>query len=423
MLASKAVAIRLHVRRNPSSHAFTLLELIITIAIIAVLVSLLGAVVGQGWEVAIDVQCKHNLNQLYQAFHMGRDVTYPSPLYWVGFIESVGCAESLICPKGDTSRPDPAAPPPRNPYPDVVDDDTPLPPLPPGDAIEEQDVEPIRPPASVVFNALESSTAIREFCEQKDYVLPNSVKTNISGPGYYDSFAKMSGGSISAGTHVNCYFLHFDPVGSTNATTSGRMNFNGDILGLICRDAELDGSDGVLGSPGTKYPTGQKSRGFESGAEIVSISSDRRTLTIHRFQSTFPGEQVRVIVAAKAKNEPGGGWGGGGSSGTAGYTVWDSESEYDVGGPTSYAMNTRATPSDAWPGQVLLVEYRRTIADLILSGTATRDALTVNLAPRHNGRVNTLFVDGRVEGLTPDELMPNIAGEPWIGSHGDPQAP
>ena len=401
-----------------------------TIAIIAVLVSLLGAVVGQGWEVAIDVQCKHNLNQLYQALHLGRDVTYPSPLYWVGFIESVGCAESLICPKGDTSRPDPAAPKPVNPYASVVqndNDDAPLPPLPPDESCPEQDIEPIRPPASVKLGAqgaLESSTVIREFTEQKDFVLPSAVRTNISGPGYYNSPATMTGGTIAAGTHVNCYFLHFDPVGSGGAQVMGRMNFNGDILGIICRDAELDGSDAVLGNPGTKYPTGTSSRGFEANQEVVTVSNDRRTLTINRFYSSTVGEQMRVIVAAKAKNDPAQGWvGGGGSGGSVGYGAWDSDSEYDVGGPTSYAMNTRATPSDAWPGQVLLVEYRRTIADLILNGTSVRDALSVNLAPRHSGRVNTLFVDGRVEGLTPEELMPDVAGQPWVGGHGDRQTP
>jgi prepilin-type processing-associated H-X9-DG protein/prepilin-type N-terminal cleavage/methylation domain-containing protein len=424
MSATKAGRTRHRTRRNPSIRAFTLLELIVTIAIIAVLVSLLGAVIGGGWEVAIDVQCKHHLSQLHKAFYMGRDVAFPSPLYWVGFIESVGCAEVLICPKGDTSKPDPAAPKPRNPYPDVVDDDTPLPPLPPGDSISEQDVEPMRPPASVVFNALESSTAIREFSEQKNFVLPSTVRTNINAPGYYDSFAKMTGGSIGAGTRVNCYFLHFDPVGSTNSTASGRMNFTGEILGVICRDAELDATDSVLGNPGTKYPTGQKSRGFESGAEIVSISSDSRTLTIHRFQSTFPGEQVRVIVRAKADDDPkAGASGGSGAAGPASSWAWDDNSEYDVGGPTSYAMNTRALPSDAWPGQVLLVEYRRTIVDLILDGSSAQEALRLNLAPRHSGRVNALFVDGHVDGLTPEELMPNASGQPWIGSHGDAHAP
>jgi prepilin-type processing-associated H-X9-DG protein len=420
MIAAKAGVPRLANPRRLSAPAFTLVELIIAIGIVVVLLALLGGTFGGAWEVAIDVQCKHNLGQLHKAFFMGRDVALPSPLYWVGFVETVGCAESLICPKGDSSRPDPAAPPPRNPYPDVLDDNAPLP---PEDASTvEQDVEPVRAPASVIFNALESSTMIRTFQEQKNFVLPSGVETNISRPGRYNSFASMSSGSVSAGTRINCYFLHFDPVGSQSSQVSGRMNFNGDILGIICRDAQLNASDSVLGAPGTRYPTGQSSRGFENGVEDVEVSSDKRSLTIIRFNSSFPGEQMRVIVQAKAKEEPGAG-AGGAAAGPGGYWAWDGNSEGDVGGPTSYAMNSRATSSDAWPGQVLLVEYRRTIVNLGWGGTADRAVLLANLAPRHDGRSNALFVDGHIESLTPEELLPTASGQPWIGSHGWQTAP
>jgi prepilin-type processing-associated H-X9-DG protein/prepilin-type N-terminal cleavage/methylation domain-containing protein len=420
MFAAKADTANLVCRCRPSAQAFTLLELLIAIGIVAVLLALLGASIGGAWEVAIDVQCKHNLGQLHKALHMGRDVTLPSPLYWVGFVESVDGIEALICPKGDTSRPDPAAPPPRNPLPGNQADDAPLPPLPSDEPCPEQDIEPVRAPASVMIGqngALESSTMIRVFCEQKNYVLPSSVQVSISGPGYYDSHAKMTPGSVAAGTRVNCYFIHFDPAAG-GGQVSGRMNFNGDILGVVCRDAQLDASDSVLGNPGTQYPTGHASRGFESGQDIVSVSDDRRTLTIHRFYSTSCGEQARVIVQAKAKDDSGGSSGSGGGLRPASDLAWDGDSEGDVGGPTSYAMNARATSSDAWPGQVLLVEYRRTIADVGLGTAGAREVLLGNLAPRHDGRVNVLFVDGRVESFTPQELLPTASGEPWIGRYG-----
>ena len=204
----------------------------------------------------------------------------------------------------------------------------------------------------------------------------------------------------------------------------GRMNFNGDILGIICLSAQLDASDSILGNPGTKYPTGTSARGFEAKQEVVTISNDCRTLTINRFYSTSCGEQMRIIVRAKADDDQKAGASGGGNpAAPASSWAWDDDLEYDVGGPTSYAMNTRALPSDAWPGQVLLVEFRRTIADFRLDGSAAQEALRLNLAPRHSGRVNALFVDGHVDGLTPEELMPNASGQPWIGSHGDAHAP
>jgi len=409
--------------RCPCNKAFTLIELLLAICIIAVLLCLLAATLGQAWDVATDVQCKHNLSQLHKALHMGRDVVFPNPVYWVGFVESIGCAESLICPQGDTSRPEAYLPPirPRNPYPQAQVDDAPLPPPPPDVSCPEQDIEPSRPPESIMIGAhgaLESDTLIREFQEQKNFTLPVNVKTNISGPGYYDSFASMTGSVVGAGTRVNCYFLHFDPVGSAGAQVSGRMNFNGDILGVICRDAELDASDPIVGCSGTQYPTGTKSRGFESSQEIVSISADQRTLTINRFWSSTVGEQMRILVKAKAPDAPAPSRSVQNAPRPAAFAAWDEETEYDVGGPTSYAMNRMATPSDAWPGQVLLLEFRRTIADLGSGGAGDYENLRTNLAPRHSGHVNVLFVDGHVEGLAPEELLPNPAGLPWIGRNG-----
>jgi len=422
MFAAKAGTPRLANPRHLSAPAFTLLELLIAIGIVAVLLALLGGTIGAAWEVAIDVKCKHNLGQLHKAFHMGRDVTLPSPLYWVGFIESVDCAEALICPKGDPSRPEAAPPPARNPYPDATNDEAPLPTLPQDECSSEQDIEPVRAPASVVIGSqgvLESSTMIRTFQEQKNFVLPSSVQTNISGPGYYNSSGSLTPGSVGAGTRINCYFLHFDPVGSESAQVSGRMNFNGEILGIICLDAQLNASDPILGNPGTKYPTGHGSRGFEMSQEIVTVSTDKRSLTINRFWSSSVGEQVRVIVSAKPKDEKNPAEGGfGGARGSAGYWAWDDATEYDVGGPTSYAMNSLASSSDAWPGQILLVEFCRTIADVGLDMAGSREVLLGNLAPRHGGRVNVLFVDGYVESFTPQELLPTARGEPWIGRYG-----
>jgi len=231
----------------------------------------------------------------------------------------------------------------------------------------------------------------------------------------------MSGGSVDAGTRVNCYFLHYDPVGSGPGQVSGRMNFNGDILGIICLDAELNASDPILGNPDTIYPTGKASRGFEPGAEIVTISPDRRTMTINRYYTTTVCEQARVLVRAREQDNSSNSTTTRKLSGPPVYGAWDEETDYDVGGPTSYAINRMATPSDAWPGQLLLLEFRRTIADLGSGGAAAYRNLSDYFAPRHDGHANVLFVDGHVEGLKPEELMPSPSGAPWLGRNGWPQ--
>jgi len=408
---------------GPARPAFTLMELLIVVAIIGVLLAMLLGGVQLAWECAYDVQCKTNLNRLYQALHMGRDSVLPDPRYWVGFIETMGAQPALLCPSGDSHLPDPVeVMKKRLPTPisgDWTDDDAVLPP-PDDSSLPDQNLVLMDPPASVVIGtngALESSTMIRAFRERDDYALPSSVRVNITAPGYFDSHAKMTGGSVGDGQRVNCYFVHFDPAGSSAATSSGSMTFPGDILGIICRDSELDASDAVLGYPGTKYPTGKASRGFESGQDIVSLSSDRRTVIINRFYSTTVGEQMRVIVECKKKEEDKPyasnapseqGWGSDGG--------WELEPRFSVGGPTSYGMNGQVSSAGLWSGQVLLVEYRRALVDI--DGQGLDDKLGDLLAPRHQGKVNVLFGDGEVRDMLPAELLPTSGSNPWKAKTG-----
>jgi len=395
----------------------------VVIAIIAVLLAMLMGGVQLAWECAYDVQCKMNLHRLYQALHMGRDSVLPDPRFWVGFIETMGAQEALLCPSGDRCLPDPVeAMKQRLPTPivgDPMDDDVVLP-LPDDSSVPDQNLVLMDPPASVVIGtngALESSTMIRAFREREDYALPSTVRVNITAPGYFDSTAKMTGGSVGDGQRVNCYFVHFDPVRSGPGTSSGSMTFPGDILGIICLDGQLNLSDSTLGYPGTKYPTGTSSRGFESGQDIISLSQDMRTVIINRFYSSTVGEQMRVIVECKKKddkpyagNEPSEyGWGSDGG--------WEPVPRFNVGGPTSYGMNGQSTSAGLWPGQVLLVEYRRALVDV--DGKGLDDKLEDLLAPRHMGKVNVLFGDGEVRDMLPAELLPTSGSNPWKAKTGN----
>ena len=402
-----------------SCRAFTLLELMIVVAIIGVLLALLMGAVQRGWECAYDVQCKTNLNRLHQALHMGRDSILPDPCYWVGFVETVGAQSALLCPIGDSCLPDAVEAMKKRIPPPVTtgysEEDTILPP-PDTSSLPDQNMALVDPPVSVIIGskgAFENSTTIRAFREREDFTLPTSVRVNIVSPGYYDSYATMTGGSVGAGRRVNSYFVHYDPVASGPGLSSGSLTFPGEVLGIACRDAELDASDGVLGHPGTAYPTGTKSRGFEnSGQEIVSVSKDGCTVVVHRYYSTGVGEQMRVIVACEKKDDQNNpiatlpedkGWGSDGG--------WEPVPRCNVGGPTSYGMNNQVTTSGAWSGQILLVEYRRALVDV--NGEGLDDNLGDLLAPRHAGFINVLFVDGEVRGMLPEELVSVVARNLW----------
>jgi hypothetical protein len=179
---------------------------------------------------------------------------------------------------------------------------------------------------------------------------------------------------------VNCTFLFFDPVGSENATSSGAIVMSGEIIGIICTDARLNATDAILGRPGTLYDNGRGSRGFESGAEKVTLGDDRRTFTINNFQATFPGENVRILTVGGA-------------------------------GGSSYGMNNQVAPASASPSQILLLEYGRGVADV--NGVGGDDDFYKEVAPRHFGLVNILFVEGKVESLAPEDLDPPTHPKLW----------
>jgi prepilin-type processing-associated H-X9-DG protein len=318
---------------------------------------MLGApLVHHAYEVAYDAQCKVHLSQLHRVLRMDEQACLPGARQWTSVVRAAGCAELLVCPKGSGEASD-------------------------GEGVSVAgNVVQIDPPASCVFNDLESNTLIRLFAERESFRLPTSVAVDITAPGYYERDYDRSAGTIPAGTVVDSYFLFFDPVGSGPAESSGAITMGGDVLGFIVLTDSHDRVDAVLGAPGTRYPTGQRSRGFESGAERVTFEEDRLTFTINRFHSTFPGENVRILTV------PG-------------------------GGPASYGMNDLVPPAGGPARQVLLLDYTRTIVEPM--GQDGDEGFRELLPMRHFGRSNVLFVDGHVEDLAPEELVPSENARLW----------
>ena len=78
---------------------------------------------------------------------------------------------------------------------------------------------------------------------------------------------------------------------------------------------------------------------------------------------------------------------------------------YSYEGVTSYGMNCRSdrmVSRDA--NKILMVEYEQLVADVV--GLDFLDDWPECVAPRHHGQLNVLFVDGRVETRTPDQIDP-----------------
>lgn len=348
-------------RRRGVCHAFlsaglagfTLVEMLVVLGVIVILAAILVPFLGGAKEHVYNTICQGNLDQLGVAMHTHgarNRATIPSASSWMASVGSSDAAGVLKCPKG-FFRGGGAGSPATTP-----------------------NVEEVGVPTSAVFNDLESNITIHLFPEWDSYILPADVRVDITEPGYYENNYGRSSGVIPAGTSLGCWFIHFDPVGSQQCVSSGAIRFDVDILGLIVQTGSLDQTDAILGAPGTVYPTGQSSRGFENNAEKITLEADMRTLTIHRFHSTFPGEQLRILVAPA--------------------------------GEASYGMNNRVEEKMPRPAQLMLVEYHKSIADCDFRGTD--DAFGEWLAPRHFGKANALLVDGSVRLLAPEALDPNL---------------
>ena len=72
---------------------------------------------------------------------------------------------------------------------------------------------------------------------------------------------------------------------------------------------------------------------------------------------------------------------------------------------SSYGMNNQIVQPAASGQQVLLLDYRKAVADL--DGAAPDDSLATFLPARHLGRVNVVSVDGGVRAVDPDHIQPN----------------
>jgi len=317
------------------------------IAVIALLATLTIPSLLSAREHQYDAACKSNLHQLTPSLLVGLDSTN----WRTGAGRDIELFDSLRCPKGSFESGGNQA---LNVTGSIIDLGS-------------------RPP-SVVFNQIESNTLIHGYLEREGFVLPSAVPVNINKPGYYSSFGSTAG-SIPAGTPVDCYYLLYDPVGSTNSTSSGTISFSAPIIGLIVNTATLRETDPIIGHPDTAYPSNQGARGFENGAERVELSKDMLTLDIVRFHSTFPGEHVRILTES-------GGMGSG-----------------------SYGINGALDPIRTRPGQILISEYGSSI---IYPNANIRHEDTLDLLVDedrlHFGRLNVGLVDGTILGLDPSEL-------------------
>lgn len=168
------------------------------------------------------------------------------------------------------------------------------------------DLTQIAAPPSVAVGALEDNTNGRIFVERADYVLPSAVSVDVDGTlGLYNELADLTGGTVAAGTSVDSYLLHFDPDFG-NPSYAGSVQFDSTILAVIVLSASLDGSDAVLGAPGTTYQSGLPRRGLDLADFTILDSITLANSTTLQFDivSGNQMDHIRVLTSTATVPEP-----------------------------------------------------------------------------------------------------------------------
>jgi hypothetical protein len=152
------------------------------------------------------------------------------------------------------------------------------------------------PPSDVQNNDPMSNDHAFIWSERSALVLPTAVSVDMTKIGTSDSSNNYSPspGTIPAGTRVDSYLIHSDPMGSGQQNYVASVTFDTPILGIIDTINGLASTDSLLGNPGTIYPGASTDRGLESPDSLVWVSNNG--LTLNFTTSTFVDE-ARVIVA------------------------------------------------------------------------------------------------------------------------------
>lgn len=162
------------------------------------------------------------------------------------------------------------------------------------------------PPAGVSSGDLEGADqteTVFAFAEG-DHTLTQDLAVDVKDPGIFDEINPPIGGSISSGTQITSFLVHFDPVGEPDRNgervQTGLVKLVADqpILGLIISDEAMDNTDGMLGADVTTYPTGTDFRGIElsGGQDLIVFSEDRKELFFNLDAVEAGIDHFRVIM-------------------------------------------------------------------------------------------------------------------------------
>ncbi|MBL7140107.1 MAG: sulfatase-like hydrolase/transferase, partial [Planctomycetes bacterium] len=153
-------------------------------------------------------------------------------------------------------------------------------------------------PADLAEGGLESDTAVRLIVERQLATLPNDLASDSDGtPGAYTDTAAMPGGTLAAGTVVESYLVHCDPV-AADLYVDMTMTFEHDILGVIADSQKLVDSDFLAYRDPAFDGAGSLRGALESQDGGWIIGPDGRTIDLAFRVGATGLDQVRILTEA-----------------------------------------------------------------------------------------------------------------------------
>jgi hypothetical protein len=166
-----------------------------------------------------------------------------------------------------------------------------------------------QPPASVLPGKLTSNAYVYLFLEQQHVTLTSPLAVDITMPGTYTMRTQLITGQIAAGTVVNSYFLHANPVNAKTEFLNQVMTFSTDelIIGIMAVSPTMASGVPVVGLAGTTYNGSAAGNGLKlatAGKDTIQISADQHTLTFSEQLKQGALTEFRIITTTVPVNTP-----------------------------------------------------------------------------------------------------------------------
>ncbi|MCE5279995.1 MAG: prepilin-type N-terminal cleavage/methylation domain-containing protein [Planctomycetaceae bacterium] len=369
--------------RSPS-QGMTLTELLIVVAVIAILVTLLIPAGGAFLDRVADTRCKSNLNNISQALHVGAKGV-PAVANWTSTVVANATPAVLACPKGGDrytfqAPGEPGAPPPAQ---------VPL------SVTATGGTQMI---ATQTYLSTYSGTKSFIFPERKNVTLAANLAVAFTDVDFESRMDYIQANKIvPAGTKVDSYFMYYcdpwAPWGPHWADRPATIKVaGGKVIGIIAGDyvaAALYASDPIVGNPTTNYSSYYWGSWISlNGDDALRLSNSGTELEIVS-TGCWGGyiDNWRILVT----EVPASGGGGG---------------PVMVDWPGNYGMNNQVPEgSSVRPEQLVVTDYDSAVIDPDGNHQDILNTIVDEERLRHSGKMNALMGCGAVRAVTVEELQ------------------